>query len=282
MTKVRVLAILNLLAFAIQLAVTWLTQRKMINDADVAEISQRYASLITPAGITFAVWGVIYLLLLVFCCYHIVNSWRHASTEKPNRDVLAIGPLFIFNNLATAAWLYYWTHAYILAALFLIILQLITLAVICRRLHIYDRNAGVGSKIFTQPAFCVYFGWITVATIENAESFLESTGWEGLGLSDSTGAIIMLAVAVFIGLCMVYIGRNLLFGVVVVWALIGILLRQAGGGAPAYPEVVLAAEIGIIVMGLSVLIQAVRNISFHRLHRNRDYTIFPEAPRPVK
>lgn len=58
--------ILNTLGFALVITVNALANILPINGMNTGQISSLYPSLFTPAGITFSIWSVIYLLLLGF------------------------------------------------------------------------------------------------------------------------------------------------------------------------------------------------------------------------
>ncbi len=45
-----------------------------INGRPTAQISDDYANLFAPAGITFSIWGIIYLLLAGYVIYQFVNK----------------------------------------------------------------------------------------------------------------------------------------------------------------------------------------------------------------
>lgn len=267
MKRIRTLAILNALTFFIQLGVSWLTQFRMINSEDVGQVSDKYPTLFTPAGITFAIWGLIYLSLGAFCIYHIFMAWRRQVGQPPNLELQAIGNLFILNNLATAAWLYAWTHEWIAPSLALIVFQLITLIVMHVRLHIYDKDKLPGSRIFTQIPLSIYFGWITVATIANTDVYLSVTGWDKMGFSDAYWTIFLIGAAVFIAILVVLIRRNIFYGLVFIWALGGIVMKRTADPTRTYSDIILAAETGMIVLGIVCLLQLARNMRHTRLER---------------
>lgn len=280
MKKIRTLAILNLLAFLIQLAITWLTQFRMINTKDVGQVSDEYPTLFTPAGITFSIWGLIYLLLAAFCIYHLIMAWRHDANHPANREVKDIGGLFILNNLATAAWLYTWTHEQPALALGLIIIQLVTLIAMNMRLHIYDIGQITGSRFFTQIPLSIYFGWITVATIANTDASLFATGWDRMGVSPVNWTMALIGLTSLIGIVVILARRNFFYGLVILWALAGIIVKRTQSGGDVYPNIILAAQIGMIVVGIVCLFQLARNIRYSRPVKNR--TPFPLAPHPLK
>ena len=282
MKNIRLLAISNFWAFLIHLAFSYLTQTKKISDIDVAAISDRYPTLFTPAPITFLIWGVIYFLLFILCIYHIFTAFKYPDTHPANDHTHRMGGLFIFANLATAAWLYCWTHAWLGFSLGLIGFQLILLMTMNVRLRIYDRNTSAASKIFTQLPLSIWFGWITIASIANTAVYLVAVNWDGMGLTPDKWTEIMIGVAVLIGMCVILGRRNIFFGLVVLWALCGIILQRTREGAADYPQVVLVAEVGLILTAIVCLLQLARNLSFRRQHLRRHYPLFPEAPHPLK
>ena len=85
--------------------------------------------------------------------------------------------------------------------------------------------------------FSVYFGWITVATVANITVWLVSIEWSGLGLPDQIWAVLIIAVAAAIGTVTMLRNRDLAYGLVLVWAFVGILIKhtsQTGFGGQ-YP-----------------------------------------------
>lgn len=278
MNKVRTLSILNLVALTIHISLSYATQFKLVNTKDVGEISNQYASLFTPAGFTFAIWGLIYVLLIAFCIYHIIMSFTKNVVHPANRDIQRTGPWFILNNLGAAAWLLVWTNNQLAVSVVLIFFQLITLIVIHLRLGIHDVREKAGSKIFTQLPLSIYFGWITIATIANISIYLFSTQWDGFGLGYSalTWARIMIAVAVVITMLVVLLRNNLAYGLVVIWALYGIISKLNSTDVNAYAVLIQTAWIALGIVTVTCIVQLVKNTRREKLRRR-----FPEAA-PVK
>ncbi len=278
MNKVRTLSILNLVALTIHISLSYATQFKLVNTKDVGEISNQYASLFTPAGFTFAIWGLIYVLLIAFCIYHIIMSFAKNVVHPANRDIQRTGPWFILNNLGAAAWLLVWTNNQLAVSVVLIFFQLITLIVIHLRLGIHDVREKAGSKIFTQLPLSIYLGWITIATIANISIYLFSTQWDGFGLGYSalTWARIMIVVAVLITMLVVLLRNFLDYGLVVIWALYGIISKLNSTDVNAYAVLIQTAWIALGIVTVTCIVQLVKNTRREKL-RHR----FPEAA-PVK
>jgi len=263
MKKTQLLAILNLVALLVHVTLSYFTQFKLINDLDIGQVADTFGSLFTPADITFAIWGVIYTALLFFCIYHIRMAFNQASTHPANQNVNRVGGWFIINNIIAAAWLLVWTRGMIFLSTGLIVFQLVTVVIINLRLRIHDPFARVDSKIFTQFPLSIYFGWLTIATIANISILLIASGWDGFGFDYTPieWTRITIGIAVFLAVSIVFARRNVLFGLVVVWALYGIVLKRASVNPGLYSELIKTAWAGMAIVAVSSIIQFILNIS---------------------
>lgn len=263
MKKTQILSILNFVALVIHVTLSYFTQFKLINQQDVGQVSDTYDSLFTPAGITFAIWGVIYTALLFFCIYHIRIAFKQEETYHANENVLRMGPWFILNNIGAACWLIVWTKGLIAASAGLIIFQLLALIIIHLRLNIHDPHSKTESKIFTQFPLSIYFGWLTIATIANISVYLLASGWKGFGLDYSPieWTRIMIGIAVFLTALVIFSRRNVFFGLVIVWALYGIILKRESLNAAANADIIKTAWVGMGIVAACCTIQFLQNIT---------------------
>jgi hypothetical protein len=260
--KIRSLAILNLLGFIISALVANLAQFKVLGLPDtMTSVSARYESFFTPAGITFAIWGLIYVSLLAFCIYHLVHAFSKHADERVNQDVTKIGYLFIVNTLATTAWVYAFLGNQLLLSVICMLIQLYSLLQIQLKLNIFDSHRSFWTKAFSQFPLSIYFAWICIATIANISVYLLSMEWNGWGLAPNLWAILLIGIATFISVFMVFVRKNIFFGLVVVWALYGILLKRQPDLTPASQTVVTAALAAMVLLFLTIGIQLLKSIS---------------------
>ncbi|MES3018895.1 MAG: hypothetical protein V4721_14000 [Bacteroidota bacterium] len=256
--KTRSLAILNTVSLAVMISLSYLTQNKSVSSADVGEVSAKYETLFAPAGLTFAIWGLIYLALTAFCIYHLVKTFNSNENEQADSDIKEIGWLFVINTLATSAWLIAWVQEQIGLSVILILIQLISLILISVKAHIANPERELSSKIFTQFPLSIYFGWICIATIANISAFLVSVNWSGFGISESNWVIIMIGVATLLSLFVIFVRRNFFFGLVILWALYGIVLKRQQVDAVAYQNIINAAWAAFILIVIALLIRLIR------------------------
>ena len=71
MDKIKASTIKNLatLTFLLMILVNTLANTLPINGRNTGEVSDAYGNLFAPTGLTFAIWGVIYVLLGLYVLY---------------------------------------------------------------------------------------------------------------------------------------------------------------------------------------------------------------------
>jgi hypothetical protein len=74
----KILQITNIIGFIAVVAVNTLANTLPINGKTTGELSDAYPNLFVPAGYVFAIWGVIYLLLLAFTVYQASSKRKGA------------------------------------------------------------------------------------------------------------------------------------------------------------------------------------------------------------
>jgi hypothetical protein len=231
MPTVKTLQLLNLLGFAFMITMNVLANALPLFGRNTGEISAFYPNLFVPAGFTFSIWGVIYLLLLVFTAAQLRGAF---GGQRPAPDyVAAIGPWFFLSCLANGLWIIVW-HALLPLLSLVVMLALLACLILINQAFYGQHGArpAEGWQIARLP-FSVYLGWISVATIANATAVLIHYGWGGFGLGPELWTVIMIAVASAAGLIFLWRQSNIPYALVIIWALYGIFARtdaEAHGG----------------------------------------------------
>jgi hypothetical protein len=232
----------NIAAFAATVVVNGLAGAVGLNGITTGAVSDLYPALTTPAGYVFSIWGVIYVLLGAFVIYQALPRQR----EKP--FIGRIGPLFVLSSVLNIVWLFLWHYGLITLSVIPMFALLATLIAIYLRLRIGKSNVTSGEKLAVRLPFSVYLGWITVATIANVAAALVSVGWDGLGLTQVTWAILVLVIALAIASMVAFARKDIGYGLVLIWAYVGIAVKQS-----AYPTVALAAEVCAVLVAVALL-----------------------------
>lgn len=219
-----------------------------LNGVRTGDVSDAYPNLFAPAGLAFSIWGVIYLLLGL----HVLYQWGlfRSAPESADRSAMLtkVGVLFSASSIANTAWVFAWHYDLIALSVALILVILVCLAAITRIVRVAGPTKR--EQAFITVPFSVYFGWTTIATVANVTVFLVSLNWDGFGLADSTWTVVVLLLAMTIGLVTILRNRDVAFGVVLLWAFVGILIRQmsADGFGGEYPRIVATVIVCLVVL----------------------------------
>jgi hypothetical protein len=212
----------NIVAFVVTVVVNSLAgSTTLIGGNTTASVSNANLTLITPAGYTFAIWGVIYILLGAFVIYQALPEKR----ARPFQE--RIGWLFVASSALNILWLFAWQYEALTVSVALMILLLASLILIYLRLNIGRVKARVGERLAVHLPFSVYLGWITIATIADISATLVSLNWDGFGLDPEIWAVLIVLVATVIASLVAFTRRDIAYELVIVWAFLGIAANQS-------------------------------------------------------
>ena len=207
-----------------------------------AAVSDANPTLVTPAGYVFSIWSIIYILLGAFVIYQALPSRSSRGfTER-------IGWLFVLSSIINIVWLFLWQFEYLSVSVVLMFLLLASLIAIYVRLGIGKTKVGLGDRLAVHLPFSVYLGWITVATIANVSAALVWLNWDGAGISAETWAILVVAVALVITALMLFTRKDIAYSLVIIWALVGIAVKQSGN-----QTIVMVAEVSAVIVAIMLI-----------------------------
>lgn len=250
MNTYKLFAILNAIGLVGVLTVNYLANALPINGLDTGELSDMYPNMFVPAGLTFSIWGIIYLFLIGFVIYQFVKT--DFEEVPPHHFISRISFLFIINCAANIGWIFAWHYRFVFLSLLLMLILLITLIMIYQRLEIGKRQVRLSNKWLVHIPFSIYLGWITVATIANVTLLLVDIGWNGLGLPESVWAMIMIFVATLVGFRVFSERHDVAYVLVLIWAFTGIFIKRSGIGG--YQDTVaIAAVTGGVLLLISMV-----------------------------
>ncbi len=235
--KTKLIAILNTVALAGVLTVNALANILPINGMNTGEVSALYPNLFTPAGLTFSIWSIIYLLLIGFVCV----QW--SLKEKPFFTELSLW--YLLSCLANAAWILVWHNLYIYASMVIMLVLLYSLIKIF--LLLQPRVLSTIENVFVKITFTVYFSWICVATIANMSALLVSLQWNGDPLNAVAWTIILILVASALSILITIKYKTISYILVTMWALFGIYSRWADGDQTLIVNTALVS-IGVLIL----------------------------------
>lgn len=214
----------------------------LIGGKTTAQISDKNPTLIIPAGYVFSIWGVIYVLLGIFVVYQALPN------EKVKEVRGKVDWLFIINNFLNIIWLLLWQLEYLFLSVVIMFLLLTTLILIHLNLGIGKFKVQLREKIAFHLPFSVYLGWIIIASIANVAATLVSINWDGFGISPETWAIITIMTALLITILVLLMRKNTAYGLVVIWALLGIAVKQSSN-----QNIVIITELSAIILAITLI-----------------------------
>lgn len=244
LNKKPILSILNLILFAAVVYVNMLAVTLPINGKSTGELSDQYPNLFVPAGFTFSIWGVIYLLLLVFVIYQIWVAFNKKTIQKLTVQSQI---LFGITNLLNISWILAWHYEMVSLSVLIMIAFLSTLIVLFLNNEKIQLKTLV-EKIAIETPINVYLGWISVATIANVTALFVTIEWKGSPLTESTWTIIMLCIGAVLAVLMLFQRSNFTYALVIIWAFYGIFSKRQ---TSENPEIAQTALILIVIIASS-------------------------------
>jgi len=222
-------------------------------------VSAKYPTLLTPSGYAFSIWGLIFLGLAVYAVWQLLPAQRDLSLPDAVAHPLTLA------NVLTGSWVVLFAYEQIIPSVGVMLLILgcliVTYGRARRRLFVKAAPTWVGIP------FSLYLGWISVAAVINVIIGLQQLGWqtaEGMSITLTLGLILVVTA---LALIMSRVFRDMVFPLVVAWALVAIWRAQIN----QIPELGWAALAGATAA-------AVGGIAFSRLGgRKQPWELAAEA-----
>lgn len=219
MNKTILIKTLTLITFIIMIVVNALANILPINGVTTGKASDSYPNLFTPAGFTFSIWGLIYLLLFIYVIYQFIP--KSLGKEKL---INRINIFFIISSIMNSSWIFFWHYQMIGVTIILMLALLYSLIKISAITN--EKGFSLKDRLFIKIPFGIYFGWITIATIANITVFFVSLGWKNFIFPDQVWTIIVLLVGLVIASLTTIKSKNIAYGLVPIWAYFGIYAKH--------------------------------------------------------
>jgi len=225
-----------------------------LNGKSTQELSDNIPNLFVPAGITFSIWGIIYIFLIIFMIFQILSLSKKQQYDTSYLE--KIGGWFILASLANIAWIFLWHYEFVTFSLLAMLILFISLLMIYIRLDIGLSTVSLKEKIAVHTTISIYLGWITVATIANVTAVLVKLNVGELYLGQPTWTVLVIAVATLISVLVLIQRKDIAYNLVIIWALIGIVIKRFNPdpiyGTQTYIAITAAAAIFIIILAMLI------------------------------
>jgi len=256
---IQLLQIGNIIAVILTIIVNGLANALPIAGKSTGELSDNIPNLFVPTGLTFSIWGVIYVLIIVFAIYLAQDLFKSKKITTPFIEKISF--YFILASIANITWIFLWHYEQIIASLLAMLVLFVSLLMIYLRLNIGKESLELKEKLCIHVPISVYIGWITVATIANVTAVLVTISWDGFGISQEMWTMALIAIATLLTIIVILTRKDYAYTAVILWALFGIYLKRMSAD-PMFGvkmEIANTALGGIIILIIISIISLLMN-----------------------
>lgn len=204
------------------------------------------SSYIAPLGPAFAIWGVVYLGLLLYT----IRQWRPQMADtRRHRNTAGLAALVM---IFQASWLFAVQLGSVVGALIAVLLLAATNAVMMQRLLTYPARGAV-ERIVTDGTFGLLLGWLCVAVWFSVFGLAYTTGRYLLGFWGTLLTVVTLGIVVIVSVLLArHFGGNLAITTGTTWALAWIAAARFQGPTTSILVGIVAglAAVTVLVAGL--------------------------------
>ncbi len=228
--------------------VNYLANSLPINGMTTGALSGLYPNYFVPAGFTFSIWGIIYLLLIVY----VVGSWKRAQSLQTAEDTSRY-LWFVVAGFANAGWIFAWHYRWVWISVAVMVVLLLSLI----RLYVLTRSAAW----YLRLPMSIYLGWITVALIANITALLVHLDVSVGVLWEPFWAIVMMSVAVILTTLLRFKFNDPWYQAVTLWAIFGIYMKFSSSGLQGASAMKIAGLVLMFFIALSLVWPVIRKWS---------------------
>ena len=224
-----------------------------LNGVNVGALSNTlFANVqIVPANYAFAIWGMVYVGLIAFGIAQLQPNQRQNPSLQQGGYRLAIA------CVAQCLWIYLFLARLFPLSTLAMLGILVPLIGLYQSLHSGKRRVSQQERWLIHLPISLYLGWITVATVVNVSIALYSLNWSGWGISSEVWTVILMLVSAVIAAVVNIQRRDMAYLLVIVWALVGIAIRQMNTPLIAVTGGMLA--LALVWLGVTNRLKTLRN-----------------------
>ena len=212
------------------------------NGTTVGGLARKVDLWIMPAGYVFAIWGVIYIALAIW-----LFRFCLAGPSRKRLGFLPFtlsGLLFVATCCLNIAWLALWHMERNFWALVIILILTVLTWMLYALVRRDATKAGTptAAKALDWIPLSIYASWLSVATLVNA-GYMVVAGHKVSNAVQGFATIIVVGALLAVAYLMNRHGKDWVFGLVVIWACLGIGIRIFS----------FAAAMGVLVIALTAV-----------------------------
>ncbi|CAE7423133.1 unnamed protein product [Symbiodinium natans] len=250
--------VLVVVTFLLCLFLNALAARGDLSGTTIGEVSNKYPTYVTPDNITFAVWGVTYLLQLLLVVAQIATT---ESTEKLLSQpccmtTLSVRWRLVMIFLLNALWLPLYANllfgkSMLVICVYLALLISVYLDVNTRTTQSFWEWVMYGSGIACNVS------WVLVAAVANKLTLAASMG----GWADANGvagsawfAGLVVAILSGVAIMMASVGSDFAWSLVTVWYTAGMYRQHTYSDPYALPPAAMNKTLAMVCLWASMVV----------------------------
>ena len=244
-----IVKIMFAIGFILMITLNILANALPFNGKTTGQVSDQYDNLFTPSGMTFSIWGVIYVLLSLVLVYLLFKPNTYFEQQVNLKIIILLTALSFFNGL----WIVLWHYDQIILTLFVMIFLLVILGILFTLIP--------ASETLIKITVSIYFGWISVATIANVTVLLTKYQFNGFGINPIYWLLFILIIGVILSMLVLFYTRNTLYVFVIIWDYLGILMKHISvtGWNRTYPIAIYTLIVLLVILVNATLFTFFKN-----------------------
>ena len=222
----RLLVLLMSLAMPV---VAFLSQRGVFGP-DNGTVSDQYPTLLVASGYAFAIWGLIFLLDLIY------GVWQASGERRTDPTVAHVAPWAAAGFALTALWMplfsmgspangLYW-------ACLLVIFGAMFCLVRCAFVLSHDSTPQEGQWLWAWTPLSLHAGWLSVAAFLNLAQVIVAHELLPTAQMLSWSLVVFTAAAALLLFVNHHMHGNIDYAGAAVWGLVAVYVKQSGWDVP--------------------------------------------------
>lgn len=235
----RLLVVLAAIAMPI---VAWLTNTGRFGP-DNGTMSDRYPTLLVAAGYAFSIWGLIFLLDLIYA------GWQASGRRRDDDTLRHVAPWAAAGFTLTALWMPLFSMAQFWLCLVVIVAATACL-IRCAMILSHDRTPQEGQWLWAWAPLSLHAGWLSMATFLNLAQVI--VAYQLLSTTHMLPwSLVLFALAALVLLVVnLRMRGNIDYALAAMWGLVGVFFAQWDSGldgarTAACVALVIAAALGV-------------------------------------
>lgn len=241
----RLLVLLTALAMPV---VGWLSNNGTFGP-DNGTISDQYPTLLVAAGYAFAIWGLIFLLDVIYA------AWQLTGARKTDDTLSRVAPWAAAGFALTTLWMPLFSMGQFWLCL-LVIFGATACLIRCAMILSHDRTPQEGQWMWAWLPLSMHAGWLSLAAFLNLAQVVVAYELASTTNMLPWSLVIFALAALMLLMVNLRMRGNIDYVIAALWALVAVYVKQSDSGLPgAQTAAWVALAIGAVLALQTVMLR---------------------------